>query len=220
MHIRIRAIALACALLAAVAPGTALAEGPAPIPAPEGFAELRARFEGKSGDQIATMGYIAEPPICISEPGTGGMGVHALNIENFSAQFAAGVMDPENPPVVLLDASLERVIGLEWEAADVGKGAPEAFGQPALLLPGHPGPPGTEDAHYMLHAYFRPDGEVLFAPLDPQVSCMPDTATEAVSDWAGAPLGGPLGGPAIPVALLAGLIVAWVTFRHRLATRH
>jgi hypothetical protein len=151
-----RLVALS-ALSLGLIPGTAL--GAEPIAAPEGFAELRARFEGKSGDEIAAMGYIAEPPVCVSEPGMGGMGVHALNIANFQAQFAAGVMDPEKPTVVLLDASLERVIGLEWEAADVGEGAPEAFGQPALLLPGHPGPPGTDEHHYMLHAYFRPGGE-------------------------------------------------------------
>ena len=32
----------------------------------------------------------------------------------------------------------------------------------------------------MLRAYFRPNGEVLFAPFDPQLSCMPDTDTVGV----------------------------------------
>jgi len=203
---------LGLALMAIVTPGAVLADGPGPIPAPEGFADLRARFEDKSGEEIAAMGYIAEPPVCISEPELGGMGVHALSFPRFSAQFESGVMDAEDPPIVLLDASLESVIGLEWDAADVRQGAPTLFGQPALLLPGHPGPPGTEVPHYMLHAYFRAGGEVLFAPFDPQFSCLPDSATEASP--------GPLAAVGIPVGLLVGLLlVAWVAFDRRLRTR-
>lgn len=214
-----RLIVLCLALTAILTPGAALANGPGAIPAPEGFPELRARFEDKSGQEIAAMGYIAEPPLCVAEPELGGMGVHALNFPAFSAQFAAGVMDPEHPPVVLLDASLQHVIGLEWEAADVGQAAPEVFGQPAILLRGHPGPPGTEVPHYMLHAYFRADGEVLFAPFDPEVTCprMPDSSTGGVAGSAAQPLVG-LG---IPLALLVGLmLVAWFAFERRLLTRH
>ena len=216
MHIHIRTcLVLGLALTAILTPGAALADGPGPIPAPEGFAELRARFEGKSGDEIAAMGYIAEPPLCVSEPELGGMGVHALNFPAFSAQFAAGVMDAQKPPVVLLDASLQHVIGLEWEAADVGQGAPEPFGQPAILLAGHPGPPGTEVPHYMLHAYFRADGQVLFAPFDPEVTCpqMPDSSTEDVA-WPEPSLG-------LPIALILGLLlVAWIGLERRRVAHH
>ncbi len=208
----VRSIVLGLALMAIVTPGAVLADGPGPIPAPEGFADLRARFEDKSGEEIAAMGYIAEPPVCISEPELGGMGVHALSFLRFSEQFESGGIDAQDPPIVLLDASLEHVIGLEWEAEDLGQGAPEAFGQPALLLPGHPGPPGTEAPHYMLHAYFRPGGQVLFAPFDPEVTCLPDSAT-------GDPTG-PVAAVGIPVGLLVGLLlVAWVAFDRRLRTR-
>ncbi len=215
MRIRSRPITLlVIALTAFLGPGAISAQGPAPVPAPDGFADVRARFEGKTGQEIAAMGYIAEPPVCVSDPELGGMGVHALSFEAFSAQFAAGIMDAEDPPVVLLDASLQRVIGLEWEAADVGQGAPKVFGQPAMLLPGHPGPPGTEVAHYMLHAYFHPDGQVLFAPFDPAVTCppLPDSSTLEAS--------GPLGALSVPLALLGLLFAAWVAFQRRLPTRH
>ncbi len=211
MRIHIRTGLMLClALTAILTPGAALADGPGPIAAPEGFAELRARFEGKSGDEIAAMGYVAEPPICVSEPGMGGMGVHALNFENFRAQFAAGAMDAQKPPVVLLDASLERVVGLEWEAADVGQGAPKVFGQPAILLPGHPGPPGTEVPHYMLHAYFRADGQVLFAPFDPEVTCpqMPDSSTRDVA-WPVASLG------LLIVLIVGSMVAAWMGLERR-----
>ena len=72
---------------------------------------------------------------------------------------------------------MTRVIGLEWEAADVGQEPPTIFGQTVPLLAGHPGIP---EPHYMLHAYFRPNGQVLFAEFDPLVSCaMPGTSTVA-----------------------------------------
>jgi len=217
IHIR-TGLVLGFALTAILTPGGVLADGPSPIPDPEGFAEVRARFEGKSGQEVAAMGFIAEPPLCVAEPELGGMGVHALNFPAFSAQFEAGVMDAEEPPIVLLDASLQHVIGLEWEAADVGQGVPEVFGQPAILLPGHPGPPGTEVPHYMLHSYFRADGQVLFAPFDPEVTCpqMPDSATKDLADDT---FDASASGPAVPVALLVGLMIAvWLAIQRQLAT--
>jgi hypothetical protein len=47
------------------------------------------------------------------------MGTHALNPELLGAQFPEGTMDPENPPVLLLNEN-DEVMGVEWEAADVG----------------------------------------------------------------------------------------------------
>jgi hypothetical protein len=81
-------------------------------------------------------------------------------------QFGNGRPDPEQPPIVLLDAS-QRVVGLEWESNQRAP-APVLFGQTVSLLPGHP---GLEEPHYMLHAYFRPDSQVLFSVFDPQLAC-------------------------------------------------
>lgn len=210
-----RLIVLLALALLTVAPGAVFASEPAPVPAPEGFAELRSQFEGKSVDEIAGMGYIAEPPVCVSHPELGGMGVHALSFPLFQQHFAAGTMDAQKPTVVLFDAKLQKVIGLEWEAADKGTGAPQIFGQPALLLPGHEGPPGTQDPHYMLHAYFRSDGQVLFAPFDPEVKCpLPDTATADA-----APPVTPLSIPVMLLLLMSLMLGSWVVFQRRLATR-
>lgn len=189
---RIIALGVSTLLLVALTPFAALAAGP--IDAPEGFAELRARFQDMTPKEVRAAGYIAEPPVCVSEPDLGAMGVHAVNGQAAGAQFPAGKMDPQNPPVVLLSADMSHVVGLEWEAADLGQGAPEVFGQSALLLPGHPGIPGP---HYMLHAYFRPSGKVLFAPFDPQLSCeLPDSATVGGA-------GSSEGAPLLVFALLA-----------------
>jgi hypothetical protein len=108
------------------------------------------------------------------------MGVHAINEELLQAQFPSGTMDPANPPVVLLDQN-NTVVGVEWEAADVGQGPMEMFGQTIELQPGHP---GAEEPHYMLHVYFKPDGKVIMGgnaqmAFDPDLSCpnmaMPET---------------------------------------------
>jgi hypothetical protein len=100
------------------------------------------------------------------------MGIHAINRELLQAQFPEGEMDPANPPVLLLDENSD-VIGLEWEAADVGQGPMKLFGQTIELQPGHP---GVEEPHYMLHIYFKPDGKVLFGTdaqtaFDPEGVC-------------------------------------------------
>jgi hypothetical protein len=169
---------LAVVALSALVPATVFAGGPpAPVANPEGFAEVRARFEGKTYDEIRAMGYVAEPPVCVAAPGLGGMGVHAINGAEFGRQFESGKMDPENPVIVLMSADLKHVIGLEWEAADVGQGETELFGQAVVLQPGHEGPPPVQKPHYMLHAYFRADAQVLFAPFDPEATCAPDTST-------------------------------------------
>lgn len=58
---------------------------------------------------------------------------------------------PAAPPVLLLGNNGE-VIGVEWEAADVGQGPMQMFGQTIQIQPGHP---GAEEPHYMLHGYFE-----------------------------------------------------------------
>ncbi len=113
---------------------------------------------------------------------------------------------------MLLDAKQEQVIGLEWEAKDVGQGEMEMFGVPIKLQQGHPGVP---DPHYMLHVYFKSDGKLRMLgqdpPFDPDVMCpaMPDTG-------AGGLAGGDERFPAWPAAGLALLLVGsagWVVRR-------
>lgn len=194
-----RAVVLVSAALVVVT-GPAAAGGVAPIDAPAGFAEVRARFEVMTRAQLEAAGYVVEP-VCISSP-AGGMGFHAINMTLFNAQFASGNVDPANPPLVLLDAQNE-VIGLEWEAAEATGGF-TIYGQTAPLLPGHPGVP---EPHYMLHAFFRPNGQVLFDVFDPEVTCppVPNTAVTGTDQpamvvWLMA-LGGVLIGS---VAIVAG----------------
>jgi hypothetical protein len=71
--------------------------------------------------------------------------------------------------VLLLDEN-DEVMGVEWEAADVGQGPMELFGQTIEIQPGHP---GVEEPHYMLHIYFKPGGKVLFGT-DPQTAFDPE----------------------------------------------
>jgi hypothetical protein len=109
------------------------------------------------------------------------MGIHAINRELYQAQFPNGEMDPENPPVLLLGEN-DEVIGLEWEARDVGQGPMKLFGQTIELQSGHPGVP---EPHYMLHIYFRADGKVLFGTndqtaFDPEGVC-PEMSASASS---------------------------------------
>jgi hypothetical protein len=97
------------------------------------------------------------------------MGIHAINFKLLEAQFPNGTMDPANPPALLLDEN-EEVMGVEWEAADVGQGPMEMFGQTIEIQPGHP---GVEEPHYMLHIYFKPGGKVLFGT-NPQTAFDPE----------------------------------------------
>lgn len=161
------------ALVLLFAPAGVLAQEP--IDQPPNFADVRASFENMKQSDWEAAGYQVIPPgDCIASP-AGGMGIHAINPQLHQAQFESGQVDADNPPLLLLDASARRVIGLEWEAAESVAEPPTLFGETFPLLPGHP---GIEQPHYMLHAYFRPNGQVLFAEFDPQVSCeLPPTST-------------------------------------------
>jgi hypothetical protein len=162
-------------VLAVVVPAVVLAQEP--IDHPADFAAVREQFEDMERAEWEAAGYQVIPPgDCVASP-AGGMGVHAINPDLHATQFQPAEMDPENPPLLLLDVTMTRVIGLEWEEADVGQEPPAIFGQTTPLLPGHP---GITEPHYMLHAYFRPNDQVLFAEFDPLVSCeLPDTSTLA-----------------------------------------
>ena len=205
---RLLRVSATVALSLALTPSFALAAGP--ITAPEGFAELRARFEDLTAEEVQAAGYAADTE-CVAVPGLGGMGIHALDFELLGMQFPAGTMDPENPPVLLLSADGHRVVGLEWEAKDIGQGEFELYGQAVVLQDAHPGVP---EPHYMLHAHFRPNGQVLFAPFDPQLSCeLPDTS---IAGGPAAPFGTPI------VALMAGLVggLGWLVLRRNRSTRN
>src|ERR687898_438056 len=151
-----------------------------PVDPPQQVAQLRQQYEGLTPQQIEAKGYVAEGPCVPSPQGAGAMGTHALNQELLQAQFPKGEMDPANPPVLLLDEN-SNVIGLEWEAKDVGQGPMKLFGQTIELQSGHP---GAEEPHYMLHIYFRADGKVLFGTndqtaFDPEGVC-PEMSSSAM----------------------------------------
>lgn len=144
---------------------------PVVLDQPSGFAAVRAEFETLTPADLAQAGYQIEP-VCIGAAMAGlpqdfgNMGFHAIQPTLLKVQFGAGRPDPQQPPIVLLDAE-QRVVGVEWESNQHAP-APVLFGQTVSLLPGHP---GLEEPHYMLHAYFRPAGQVLFSVFDPQLAC-------------------------------------------------
>ena len=182
---------MAASLVLALLCGTAVAQTDSsrPVDPPEQVAQLRQEYEGLTPQQIEDRGYVAEGPCVPSPKGPGAMGIHAINRELLQAQFPNGEMDPANPPVLLLDEN-SNVIGLEWEAKDVGQGPMKLFGQTIELQPGHP---GVEEPHYMLHIYFKPDGKVLFGTdaqtaFDPEGVCpeMSASSTASASTSAGA----------------------------------
>ncbi len=196
----------------ALAGGQPPGDGTEPVREPEGVAQLRARYKGKSLDEVQAMGYVFNTQECVSNPaGPGAMGVHIINPQYNEAQFPKGLMDPKRPVAVLLDADQQKVIGLEWEAKDVGQGEMEMFGVPIKLQQGHPGIP---EPHYMLHIYFKPGGKVLMLGadlnFDPDLRCptaMPDAGAGGMArsndGWKLVPVSVALG-----VALLVGLRLA------------
>jgi hypothetical protein len=171
----------------ALLPGLAMAQTNTaqPVDPPQQVAQLRQQYEGLTPQQIEAAGYVAEGPCVPSPQGAGAMGIHAINRQLYQAQFPRGEMDPENPPILLLDEN-SKVIGLEWEAADVGQGPMKMFRQTIELQSGHP---GAEEPHYMLHIYFRAGGKVLFGTndqtaFDPEGVCPQMSASATASSSA------------------------------------
>lgn len=162
-------------MAAALMPGAAFAQGQQPQPVDQSaeFAAVRSQFETMTEAQLAAAGYVANPRECVTAASAGlpaelgAMGIHAENRTLYGQQFPTGVVSADNPPIVLLDPS-GKVVGLEWEVSGNVTPEPELFGQTFPLLPGHPGVP---EPHYMLHAYFYPKGQVLFATWNPNLSC-------------------------------------------------
>ena len=203
----------ASALLLALLPGMAVAHNNTaqPVDPPRQVAQLRQQFEGLTTQQIEAQGYVPEGPCVPSPSGVGAMGTHAINRQLYQAQFPNGEMDPANPNVLLVGQS-SKVIGLEWEAADVGQGPMKMFGQTIELQSGHP---GAEEPHYMLHIYFKPDAKVLFGTndqtaFDPELSCPPmsasATATGTSTATATATALTDTGGMSLMPALAAGAL--------------
>jgi hypothetical protein len=134
---------------------------------PPGIAQLRAQYAPMTEAQLVAAGFQIDPMYVAADmvglpPAVGAMGYHAINPALMGAQFPQGTMDAQHPPVVLLGPD-KRVIGVEWEAADRGQAPPQLYGQTVNLGPVHP---GVDQPHYMLHAFFRPGGKVLFGDFD------------------------------------------------------
>ncbi len=216
----VRTLILTALAVTVCSPATALAQTeqaewdvpPRLVDEPEGIARLRAKYQGMTEEELIAAGFQVDQ-VCVGaamvglSAEDGGMGHHATSPELMGRQFPAGEMDPENPPIVLLGPD-KRVVGVEWEAANVGQDAPELFGQTVNLGPGHP---HAEQPHYMLHAYFRTNGQVLFGDFDPQISCpaMPNAGAGGMARQ----------GDASPMVLVAALAIvvlasgAWVIRR-------
>ncbi len=200
---------LVVAAVLALVPSMAMAHSSAsqPVDPPQQVTQLRQQFEGLTQKQIEDLGY-EQTHECVPNPqGTGAMGIHFINPEYLEAQFPKGEMDPEQPPVVLLDQN-GKVLGIEWEAADVGQGPMELFGQTIQIQPGHH---GAEDPHYMLHIYFMPNDKVIFGANDetaynPELNCPQMPATGGI--MSPAQLGGIMAGLAGGLALLGVALVA------------
>ena len=187
---------IAAGAVLALLPGMAVAQSSAsqPVDPPQQVAQLRQQYEGLTQEQVEDAGF-EQTEECVPNPqGTGAMGIHFINPEYLEAQFPNGEMDSEQPPVVLLDQN-GKVLGIEWEAADVGQGPMELFGQTIQLQPGHP---GAEEPHYMLHGYFEPNGQVRWG-YDPQTAFHPKLSCPGMPAT---------GGVASPAQLLGGVLLA------------
>ncbi len=200
-------LVLAVAVVLALLSGTASAKTSAsqPVDTPQQVTQLRQQYEGLTQKQIEDAGF-EQTHECVPNPqGTGAMGIHFENPAYLEAQFPEGEMDPDQPPVVLLDQN-GKVLGIEWEAADVGQGPMELFGQTIQLQPGHP---GAEDPHYMLHIYFQPDGKVLFGT-DPQTAFNPELSCDELPASGGIVSPAQIGG--ILTGLAGGLAIVGIGF--------
>ena len=185
--IMLATVATPMAVMLALAGAASAQSSPQPVDPPPQVERLRQQFEGLTAEQAEAEGYVPEGPCVPSPSGVGAMGTHALNPELLEAQFPKGMMDPANPPVLLLDEN-DEVMGVEWEAADVGQGQMEMFGQTIELQSGHP---GVEEPHYMMHIYFKPGGKVLFGTndqtaFDPEGDCPEASATASATASASA----------------------------------
>ena len=189
-------LVLAVATVLALLSGTAVAQSSTaqPVDPPQEVAQLRQQYEGLTPEQVKAAGY-EQMHECVPNPhGAEAMGTHFINHEYLEAQFPKGEMDPTTPPVILLDQN-SKVLGIEWEAKDLGQGPMELFGQTIQIQPGHP---GAEDPHYMLHIYFVPNGKVLYGT-DPQTAFNPELSCSQV----------PASGGIVSLTQMGGILFAF-----------
>lgn len=189
------------------------------IDQPPELTAARAKFENMTAEAATAAGYMSTHE-CVSSP-FGGMGIHFIHPQLFESQIRSGEMDPQNPPVLLVDAN-SRVVGLEWETTQ-NTPQPTFLGQKVPLQPGHP---GMEEEHYMVHIYFKPNNKLLLGAFDPDLKCPAGGAGGPPEGAAGAaPVGMPQTGNsagelvALSLALAAGLalLAAGATLRKRKA---
>lgn len=210
------------ALAVALHPAVAFAQAPPPaqpsLPPPPGrlvaqppeIAAARARWEGRPEAEVTSAGYTVSPN-CVSAvqaglpAALGNMGYHAQHAGYWGTQFPAAAWEPQNPPLLLLDAT-KRVVGVEWEAAGALRPAPSLAGHAAVLMPGHPGVPAVNAPHYMLHFYFKPNATVWVDVYDPDLTC-PTLAAAAPQPAPTSPASAlpRTGGLAVELAVLASL---------------
>ena len=187
----------------ALLPTAAFAQpGPPPgvlIDQPPELASARAKFENMTAEQATAAGYMSTVE-CVGSP-FGGMGIHFIHPQLLESQVRSGQMDPQNPPVLLVDGN-GRVVGLEWETTK-NTPQPTFLGQPVPLQPGHP---GMEEEHYMVHIYFKPNNKLLLCVFDPDLKCPADGAAGA----GGPPETGTVGMPRTgsPIAVVVPLLLA------------
>jgi hypothetical protein len=110
-------------------------------------------------------------PMCVEQPGLGGMGIHYLNFSLFDA-----TVDPLTPEGLLYAPTDEglRLVGVVYVVVDTGQLHPTLFGQPMIgPMTGGPMPGGgSMPPHYHLHAWLwqgNPAG--IFADFNPNVRC-------------------------------------------------
>jgi hypothetical protein len=94
-----------------------------------------------------------------------GLGWMLENITLWTDAYQNGIVDPMNPPIVLLNGNRERIIGLQWLAGADIQPPPVLFGQQMPL-----GTIGSGPA-YVFFSFFKPDGHVLFARYDRPDPC-------------------------------------------------
>jgi hypothetical protein len=138
------------------------------IPQTEEFAAVRAKFENMTRAEYRAAGYTLTGAACNNPPYW--FTPTAGSPDRIADSDAGKPMDPQHPVALLLTGNLQRVVGLLWTMEETTENAqppPVLFGQLVpRLFGGYQSTP-----FYMLTAYFKPKGYVLFARYDPAYKC-------------------------------------------------
>ena len=134
----------------------------------EALAAARRATDKYHDVSVAEADDYSSTPMCVEQPGLGGMGIHYINFSLFD-----GTVDPLTPEGLLYAPTDEGLllVGVVYVVVDTGQPHPTLFGQPMIgPMPGDgpmPMPP-----HYHLHAWLwqgNPAG--IFADFNPNVRC-------------------------------------------------